>query len=207
MCSNELMFVDCSIYGNMTYDHVVSCSAQGIYVNGNVSFTQCAGQWWNFSEITGTLTLAFLAADPHPLSDPANYGWSPYDGKCGDINMLTEGKVDAKNHTVTGIITLNTPANIVNLVGCPVATINNVGLGTVNNVGDYYDKTVKNILVSDDVQAAIDELADRDQSYSGAGNPNGVVSGQFPQHYLDTGTNTPYINTGLAPNNNLWAAI
>lgn len=207
MCGNDLMFVDCAVYGNMLYDHANYLSAQGIFVAGDVTFNQCAGQWWNYSEVTGLVTINWSVADPNPLNDPGNYGWSPYDGTVANIDLWVDGKVAAKNHTISGTLTLNAATNVANLFACYVNTLANPGAGTVNNVGDYYDRTVKNLLVSDDVQGAIDELAARDQSYNGVGNPNGVVIGQFPQHYLDTGTNTPYINTGLAPNNNLWAAI
>jgi len=157
MCGNELMFVDCSIVGDMTFDHANYLSAQGIFVNGNVSFTQCTGQWWNFSEVRGTVTLAWSSGDPNPLSDNSNYGWSPYGGVVTTIILNTEGAVLPKNHVV-GTLTLNTALNVANLNGCPVKTLNNPGAGTVINTGDYYDNTVSG-LVSTDVQAAIDELA------------------------------------------------
>lgn len=207
MCGNELLFVDCPIYGNMLFDHCNYLSAQGIFVNGDVTFDQCSGQWWNFSEVAGLVTLIWSPVDPNPLSDNSNYGWSPYDGTVSNMQLLVNGKVSAKQHTISGTLTLNTITNVVDLFGCFVQTIANPGGGTINNVGDFYDRTKVNLLTSNDVQGAIDELAPGVKFYSGVGNPNGVVAGQFPQHYLDTGTSTPYINTGLAPNNNLWAAI
>lgn len=207
MCGNELMFVDCSIYGNMTFDRANYLSAQGIFVNGDVSFNQCAGQWWNFSEISGTLTIDWLTGAPNPTSDNSNYGWSPYDGTVADITLLNEGKVVAKNHTISGTLTLSAAPSRADLFACFVNTLANPGGGTVNNIGDYYDNTVVSALAATDVQGAIDELALRNLGLTGVGNPNGVVNGQYPQTYLDTATNTPYINTGVAPNNNLWVAI
>lgn len=207
MCGNELMFVDCAVYGNMTFDHCNYLSAQGIFVNGDVSFTQCTGQWWNYSEVAGLVTLSWSSVDPNPMSDNSNYGWAPYDGTVANMQLLVEGKVAAKNHTISGTLTIAAATGRADLFACYVNTLANPGGGTINNVGDFFDNTVQNILSSDDVQAAIDELAVRNRAHSGAGNPNGVVTGQYPQTYLDTVTNTLYMNSQIAPNNNLWNAI
>jgi len=181
MCGNELMFVDCGIYGNMTFDRCNFLSAQGAYVNGNVSFTQCSGQWWNFTEVSGTVTLNWAAAAANPPLDNTNYGWSPYDGVVTNLLVQTEGKVVAKQLTVSDTLTLATAQSQATLYGCPVATVVKDPGATLNNIGDYYDNDTSG-LAADDVQAALDELA------TGSG---GVLSEVF----ADTSEPTGFPNT------------
>jgi hypothetical protein len=195
MCGNELLIVDSTILGDMRYDHANYLSAQGIFVAGTVFFTQCAGQWWNFSEIAGTLNLSWNPADPNPTADPSNYGWSPYDGVVSTISLLAvQGKIDARKHGI-GTLNLNAAGTQADMIGCYVGTLNNPGGGTINSIGDFYDNTVQSILTAANFQAAIDELAYRNNALSGVINPNGVVTGEYPQTYLDTATSTLYMST------------
>lgn len=131
MCGNELMFVNCSIYGNVTADHANYLSAQGLFVAGNCSFTQCSGQWYNFSEIAGSVTLAWSSADPNPCSDNSNYGWNPYGGVIQSATLNTEGKIVSRGHTIQGAVTMSAATTSVEFWGGSVASLVNPLGGTV----------------------------------------------------------------------------
>jgi len=156
MCGNELLFDTSTIEGYLNVDTANYISAQGIYINGTASFTNVAGQWFNFSEVAGALTIDYDSGNQEP-NDTGNYGWSPYGGAVGSVTLSNEGKIDARSHFIGGTLTIDDATCEATFRQCFVNAITNTGGITISNTGAYYDNATSG-LTATDMQAAIDEL-------------------------------------------------